>query len=216
MKLIGVPVSPFVRKTAVVLAAKGVDYETEIVLPGMQPPEFIEISPLNKIPVLQDGDVTLPDSSIICEYLDEKYPEPPMRPGDLVARAQARFLEEYADTALISAMSVPFLENFVAPRMRQTEPDQERVREAVQELIPPALDYVETRVPEQGFLFDHFCIADIALVTHTVNAELGDYRVDPARWPRFAAYIDRVKAHPPVQATLEREAEVLAQVFGGA
>ena len=214
MKLIGVPVSPFVRKTAVVLASKGLAYESETVVPGMQPANFREISPLNKIPVLRDGDVCLPDSSVICEYLDDKYPEPPMRPLDPVDRARARFLEEYADTALLEVLSVPFLENFIGPRLRQSEPDAERVREAEEELIPPVLDYVESQVPQQGFLFGQFCIADISLVTHTVNAALGDYQVDPDRWPRYAAFIDRVTAHVPVREVLDRERQSLAEMFG--
>lgn len=214
MKLIGVPMSPFVRKVAAALAVKGVDYESEVVVPGMQPPEFIEISPLNKIPVLVDGDLVLPDSSVICEYLEEKFPEPPLLPSDVADRARARFLEEYADTALIGVLSIPFLENFIGPRLRQTEPNQERLREAEEELIPPVLDYVESRVPEQGFMFDHFCTVDISLMTHTVNAEAGGYTLDPARWPKYAAYVERVKSHPPVALTLEREARAMAAILG--
>ena len=205
MKLIGVPLSPFVRKVAVVLAAKGVEYDNEVVFPGMQPPDFTDISPLNKIPVLVDGDLTVPDSSVICEYLNEKFPEPPMLPGDPSTRARARFLEEYADTKLIEVLSIPFLENFIGPRIRKTEPDHERVRRAEEELIPPVLDYVESRLPETGFLFDHFCTVDVSLMTHAVNAEVGNYTVDAARWPKYAAYM---------AATLAREAEIMATALG--
>lgn len=206
--------SPFVRKVAVVLAAKGVEYENEIVIPGVQPPEFTAISPLNKIPVLVDGDLTVPDSSVICEYLNEKYPEPPLLPDDLAERARARFLEEYADTKLIEVLSIPFLENFIGPRLRGTEPDQARIRKAEEELIPPVLDYVESRLPDDGFLFGRFCTVDVSLMTHTVNAEVGNYSIDPARWPKYAAYIARVKAHAPVATTLAREADLMAAVLG--
>lgn len=215
MKLIGVPLSPFVRKVAVALAVKGVDYENEMVVPGMQPPDFTAISPLNKIPVLLDGELALPDSSVICEYLNEKFPEPPLLPAALADRARARFLEEYADTRLIEVLSVPFLENFIGPRLRGTEPDAARVRHAEESLIPPVLDYVESRVPDEGFLFGHFCTVDISLMTHTVNAALGQYAIDAARWPNYAAYIARVKAHPPVAATLARESELMAEMLGG-
>lgn len=214
MKLIGVPMSPFVRKAAAALAVKGVDYESEIVVPGLQPPEFLEISPLNKVPVLVDGDLVLPDSSVICEYLEEKIPEPPLLPDNIADRARARFLEEYADTALVGVLSIPFLENFIGPRLRKAEPNQERLREAEEELIPPVLDYVEGRIPEEGFLFSHLCTVDIALMTHAVAAEIGNYRVDAARWPKYAAYLERVKSHPPVALTLEREAKAMAAVLG--
>ena len=151
---------------------------------------------------------------MICEYLNEKFPEPPLMPTDLAERARARFMEEYADTKLIEVLSIPFIENFVAKRIRKTEPDHERVRHAETVLIPPVLDYVESCLPEDGFLFGHFCTVDVSLMTHAVNAEVGNYSIDAARWPKYAAYVARVKAHPAVAATLAREAEVMATALG--
>ncbi|QFU75739.1 glutathione S-transferase family protein [Halioglobus maricola] len=215
MKLIGVPLSPFVRKVAVILAVKGIeDFEIEVVLPGMQPPDFTDISPLNKIPVLVDDDLTIPDSSVIGEYLNEKYPEPAMLPANIEDRARARFLEEYADTKLIEVLSIPFIERFIGPRLRQSEPDEERILHAEEELIPPVLDWVESRVPEEGFLFGDLAIADVALMTHTINAALGEYHIDAARWPKYAAYLERVKGHPAVAKALAREAEAMKAMMG--
>ncbi|PLW68996.1 glutathione S-transferase family protein [Pseudohalioglobus lutimaris] len=214
MKLIGAHLSPYVRKVAAILAVKGIDYETEVVIPGMMPEDFESISPLKKIPVLIDGDLVLPDSSVICEYLEEKYPSPSTMPSSPEDRASARFLEEYGDTRLLEFMSVPFIENFINPKLRQQEPDEQRVRSAVEDSLPPVLDYLESRVPEQGFLFGHFCTADIALVSPTINAAVGGYTVDAARWPRYTAFIERVKAHPPVAQALTIENEAMAAMLG--
>ena len=214
MKLLGAYLSPYVRKVAVILHAKGLAYETEVIIPGMMPEEFLAISPLQKIPVLVDGDLTLPDSSVICEYLEEKYPTPSTMPASAEDRARARFLEEYGDTRLLEFMSVPFIEHVIKPKLRQEEPDEDRVRRVVEESLPPVLDYLESSVPEQGFLFGHFCTADIALVSPTVNAGVGGYTVDAARWPRYAAFIERVKAHPPVAQALAVEREAMAGMLG--
>jgi glutathione S-transferase len=213
MKLIGVHLSPYVRKVAVALTFKGVAYEQEVVVPGMVPPGFSEISPLNKIPVLVDGDFVLPDSSVICEYLEEKFPSPPMLPAGVEARAQARFLEEYADTRLLEYASVPFIENFVNPKLRNTEPDAARVQEVTEEKLPEVLDYLESRVPQEGFLFGEFCTVDIALLSPMVNAQVGGYEPDPTRWPKYAAYLQRVKAQQAVATVLAAEKEAIAAMF---
>jgi glutathione S-transferase len=65
LTVVGVAPSPFVRKVRVFLAEKGIPYEMQIQAPFGQPPEFMKISPLGKVPVLRDGDFTLPDSSAI-------------------------------------------------------------------------------------------------------------------------------------------------------
>lgn len=87
MKLIGVHLSPYARKVAVILTVKGLAYEQEPMLPGSGGPEFRKISPLGKIPVLMDGESAIPDSSVICEYLEEKYPEIPVLPDTPELRA---------------------------------------------------------------------------------------------------------------------------------
>ena len=69
-KIHGVNASPFVRKTRVALAEKGIVYELVPVMPIGVSDEFKKISPLGKIPCYQDGDFTLPDSSCICAFLE--------------------------------------------------------------------------------------------------------------------------------------------------
>ena len=84
----GAPLSPFVRKLCLCLIEKGLDYELEVVMPFGQPDWFRELNPLGRIPAFRDGDLKLADSSVICQYLEEHYPEhKPLYGADAEQRA---------------------------------------------------------------------------------------------------------------------------------
>src|SRR5215470_15151125 len=80
--LLGGSVSPFVRKVRVVLGEKGLDYKHEQVNPFGPPPGWREISPLGRIPAFRDGDKVINDSSVICQYLERRFPKPALYPAD--------------------------------------------------------------------------------------------------------------------------------------
>ena len=82
----GTSVSPFVRKVLVYLTEKNIPFENEPVNPFAPPDNYRETSPLGKIPALRDGDKTLADSSVICQYLERKHTTPPMYPEDDILR----------------------------------------------------------------------------------------------------------------------------------
>ena len=90
MKIIGSYVSPYVRKVLACLALKGLDYEIDPITPFFGDDEFERLSPLRRIPVLVDGDLTLCDSTVICAWLDEAYPEPSAAPRRRRPTAPAR------------------------------------------------------------------------------------------------------------------------------
>ena len=96
-RIIGSFLSPYVRKALVCLELKGVQYEVDPIVPFFGNEEFGRLSPLRRIPVLIDDAVTLCDSTAICEYLEERYPEPPLLPTGAASRATARWYEEFAD-----------------------------------------------------------------------------------------------------------------------
>src|SRR5262245_56483535 len=98
VRIVGSYLSPSVRKVLVCLELKGVAYEIDPIVPFFGDDRFSASSPLRRVPVLIDDRVTLSDSSVICQYLEECHPEPALYPRDVAARARARWLEEYADT----------------------------------------------------------------------------------------------------------------------
>jgi glutathione S-transferase len=203
----GVSPSPFVRKVRVAMAEKGLDYELEPVMPGNVPDSFREISPLGKIPVYQDGDFVLPDSSAIIAYLERAYPEPSLYPKDARDLGRALWFEEYADTKMIEVISPVFSQRFIQRVLFKQESDEAIVEQQMTQLVPPVFDYLEGQVPETGWMVgDAFGIADIALGTTFVNLRHGGESIDATRWPRLSAYADRVLARESF-ATLIAEEE---------
>ena len=82
----------YCHQVRIVLAEKGVAYETEIVDPQALPEDLMELNPYGTVPTLLDRDLVLFNSRIIMEYLDERFPHPPLMPVYPVARGKSRLL----------------------------------------------------------------------------------------------------------------------------
>jgi len=133
------------------------------------------------------------DSSVICEYLDERYPEPRLSPKEPAQRARARWLEEFADTRMGEVIIWRLFNQLVIRRFVWGEkPDEAMVNRAREEEMPRILDYLEGELPEAGFIFGEVAVADIALASFFRNAAFVKYAIDAAKWPKTAAYIGRV------------------------
>lgn len=78
------------HRVRLVLATKGVSYERVLVDPAKPPEDLIDLNPYASTPTLVDRDLTLFDTSVVCEYLDERYPHPPLMPIDPQSRARLR------------------------------------------------------------------------------------------------------------------------------
>jgi glutathione S-transferase len=213
----GANLSPFVRKVRVMLTEKGVDYTLDPVSPFQPPPEFLEISPLKRVPVLRDTDVpepnTLPDSSAICDYIEHKYPSPALYPADPFKRARAIFYEEYADTQVAQNIGRGlFFERIVKKLMRQT-PDESVIARTLKEVMPPIFDWLDKEIGTKAyFVGDAFSIADISMGTMFVNFEHTGEKIDTTRWPNLARYIAMIHARPSFKAMLDEERPICERV----
>ena len=78
------------HRVRLLLAAKGVSYERVMVEPGKPPEDLVDLNPYASTPTLVDRDLTLYDTAVVCEYLDERYPHPPLMPIDPLSRARLR------------------------------------------------------------------------------------------------------------------------------
>ena len=78
------------HRVRLVLAAKGVTYERILVEPGKVPEDLLDLNPYATTPTLVDRDLVLYDTTVVCEYLDERYPHPPLMPIDPLSRARLR------------------------------------------------------------------------------------------------------------------------------
>jgi len=203
MKLYGANPSPFFRKARVVLEEKGIPYETENLIPVPKTPELLALHPMGKIPVLRDGDVVVPDSSVICAYLEKKHPLPALYPEGAADLAKALFLEEYADTQMAEVMGGIFFERFVKPNVLRQATDEARVRELLERALPPVLDYLESQAPgDRDSVLARFGIADAALGAHLGSLTFAGVEVDARRWPGTARYYRALLGHPSFKTVM--------------
>ena len=206
IRIVGSFVSPYVRKVLACLNLKGLGYEIDPITPFYGNEEFERLSPLRRIPVLIDGDLTLCDSSVICAYLDEAYPGPALLPADPRDRARARWLEEFADTRLGDVFIWGlFYQKIVHPMVWGEPGDAQRVERTISEDAPRALNYLEQQLPASGFLFGEIGLADIAVASFFRNADYAGYTPDPARWPRVARFVRDALDHPAIGSLLPFE-----------
>ena len=206
MLLYGAAGSPFVRKVRVVLAEKGLAYDREVVIPINVSPEYRKISPLGKIPAFRDGDRTLADSSIICAYLEQKHPKPPVYPADPCDHARALWFEEYGDSALVAVTGPKiFFKKVVAPRIFNQPCDDAAVAQAVEQDLPPLFDYLESQLDGPFFVGGTFSIADIGIATQLVNLRHAGFGVNAGRWPKLGRWVAAVHERPSFRALIEEE-----------
>lgn len=197
MKIIGSYVSPYVRKVLVCMELKGLDYEVDPITPFFGNDEFERLSPLRRIPVLIEEGLVLTDSSVIAEYLEERFPDPPLMPMEPKDRARARWLEEYADSRLGDVFIWGlFYPKMVHPRVWGEPGDQQRIDNSLTTEIPAALDYLEGELPDSGYLFGNIGLADIAIASFFRNGSYAGFNPDPGRWPRTANFVSMVLSHP--------------------
>jgi glutathione S-transferase len=215
MILYGSSLSPFVRKVLAYAAEKGIELELKPTgpAPGQPSDEFLEASPLRKMPAFREEAFTLADSSAIIQYLEARFPEPVLVPTDPQQRGKVIWFEEYADTVLASCGAKMFYNRVVLPRFLGRPGDEDAARAAETQELPPMLDYLETVVPEPGeFLVGgRISLADIAIASQFVNLDHLRCARDRSRHGRVYAYVDAILARPSFASWIERETAFLAK-----
>jgi glutathione S-transferase len=196
--IIGSYLSPYVRKVLVCLALKRIDYVIDPVVPTHDADESSRVSPVRTVPVFIDESLTITDSTVICKYLEERYPEPALYPTTPRERARARWLEEYADTRMGEVFAFRLFDERVIKRcVWGEEANQSVVSRALEIEAPQILDYLEHEYSGAStFLYSELGIADIAVVSFLRNASVAGFTLDQARWPAIDALASRALQHP--------------------
>ena len=166
MKLYQGGLSPFAARVRMQVYAKGLESTIELVSPpgGQSSAEYKALNPTGKIPALDIGSRVLPESEVICEYLEDRFPEPSLRPASADGRAQVRLLSRAVDIYLYPRM---------APLFGQLNPatrDAATVSAGLAQL-DEALGILERFFTDGGYqdgayaVGDALTLADCALVT---------------------------------------------------
>lgn len=204
-RVLGSLISPFVRKVVVLLKEKGLDYEHEDVNPFAPPDGFRDLSPLGLIPVLQHGDRTINDSSVICRYIDRVDPSPSFYPADAYDCARAEWIEEYMDAGFTTVAGREVFQPLVLrPLMTGEKPDEAAVQKVIDEKIPRFYDYLEAQIGSSGYFVGAAqSIADIAVAASFVSARLAGVAPAATGWPKLHAHLKRMHGRDSFQAVIE-------------
>lgn len=202
---------PFGQKVRIVLAEKGLSYELvqiDFTQGEQRKPDFLRLNPFGRVPVLTDEDITVYDSTIIAEYLEDEYPEPPLLPaiGSSALRARARTWEDFADTSFTPQVGQ------LMGEMGKPETDRDPARlQRFHRSIERVLDFLNHELQGQEYLAQQFSIADIGFAPRLVV--LKDLGLDPAQnRPNVDAWLNRMIDRPSVQSLEGLTVQLLAGV----
>jgi len=216
LKIYGVPISVHTRKVIVAARIKGLPFElvpVVPVIPGNPPPHWRQLSPTGKIPVLQDGDFTLPDSAAICAYLERQHPQPSLYPSAARAYAHALWLEQYGGGTVFHDIVHPlFHETFVHPKVKNMATDHVRVKAVLDTTVPEVFGYLESQSGNDYLAGPSLSVADIAVASNLVTMQYIGFALERARYPKLAALFDRVIRHRAFVDALQAEQPVVQQM----
>jgi glutathione S-transferase len=221
------------QKVRMVLHEKAVKFEEVRIDLGKKEqlkPDYLALNPNGVVPTLVDGGVPIIESSVICEYLDEKYPHNPLLPPDILERARMRAWTHYIEEVAVGAIRVPsfnraFLYRFEKLDQKQFENEEINPRPVRRELfqrmaspkgfskqeIDRSLEQLtetcrrmDETIAKQGpwLMGAQFTLADV-LVMPSIDrmADLGLSHIWESKYPRVSEWYERLQARPAFQAT---------------
>jgi len=199
IKLYDFKSSPNCQRVKVVLAEKNLPYEIvpiDLRAQAQKTPDYLKLNPYGKVPVLTDDDTVLYESCIINEYLEEKYPNPPLLPKDPGKKAKARILIDYGMAHFDGAYQKLRMELAKDPK----EQSQQVIDNAKGDL-KKLLQRLENDIGDQPYLVGDFSLVDADLIPRFTRLEGFGVLPDPSL-PRLGKYLERMKARPSVKAIL--------------
>jgi glutathione S-transferase len=212
MKLYTVPLSNFGNKSVIVAYEKGLKLEV-VPPPGdTKSPEYLAINPLGKIPALQVNGMVISESEVINEYLEDKFPSPPLLPKEPEARACVRGFTRHHDLYLDPPMRALFFQ--MDPKTRNAEVVKQSLAE-----LDKQLDYLESRIGSPWAAGQSFTLADCALapsIWYVGKIAPAFGAGDPfVKRPKLKTWFERVQQRPSVKRALEEQGQALAAMMSG-
>lgn len=196
MTLYSSATSPYSHRVRIVLAEKSITYEIHDIVPDNVPEDLVELNPYNTVPTLVDRDLVLYDSDVIMEYLDERFPHPPLMPVDPVSRAKSRLLLHRIDRDWYSLIDII------------DSKDPKKVPAARKELSDSMTVIAPIFEQKPFFMSDDFSLVDCTVAP--ILWRLSHYGVElPPKAKGLHAYAERLFSRESFQTSLsEREREM--------
>src|SRR5690606_24010764 len=153
MTLFSAPDEAASHRTRIVLAEKDVEIEIVNVTPGRFPEDLLDLNPDHTLPTLVDRDLVLYDSRIIIEYLDERFPHPPLMPVDPVSRAQFRLALHRIERDWYTLAAK-------LDKNPPASPEAEKARSELRDLVVQFADFVRNK---PYFMSDELSLVDVTV-----------------------------------------------------
>jgi glutathione S-transferase len=197
--------STHAAKTKIVLEEKRIPYRIENLPPGnlwKKPPEMLARHPLGKVPYIEDGGLTIYDSTVIGEYLEDRYSWPSLIPrGGAMARAQVRMVEQFADEALLVGNLPPIWMPYWSEPDKRDQARMEKGREGLRTRDLPYLEQLLSASPGE-YVCGAFSMADVPLMALAMVLEVDQIALDA--FPRVGGYLERLRQRLSYRAVSPR------------
>ena len=214
LKIYGALLSPFVRKVRCVLTEKQVAYELVATNPFDKGGDFLKRSPLGRIPALDDEQGrSLADSTVIAEYLEERFPSPPLFPRDPYDRARVRWFDEYADGGMGPSLTGKvFFQRVISAKLMRNAADERVVASGLAE-VPTYFTYLERELGGSEYLVGgRFTLADVSVMSQLVNLAHAGVTIDTTTYPALARWFARITERPTVAPLITQDRNFLAKI----
>ena len=199
IKLYDFKSSPNCQRVKIVLAEKNLPYEivpVDLRAHEQKTPDYLKLNPYGKVPVLTDDDTVLYESCIINEYLEEKYPNPPLLPKEPAKKAKARILVDYG----MAHFDNPY-QKLRMELMKDAKEQNQQVIDGAKGEIKKLLQRFESEIGDNPYLTGEFSLVDADLLPRFTRLEGFGVLPDPSL-PCLGKYMERMKARPSVKAVL--------------
>jgi glutathione S-transferase/RNA polymerase-associated protein len=208
LRLFEHPLSPYARKVKIVLNLKGIPYERVFVNPtAIDSPEFkafAAASPRLEVPCFVHGDLAVFDSTVMLEYVDERWPNPPALPETAAERARVRMLEELCDTQL-EAVNWGLMEIRFFKRVEGAKAEEMVGRARAQ--LDRHWSRLERELDGRGWMNgERFGRGDASVYPHVAGSAFWGVAIDARRHPRLARWSMRCGEQPAVAQDAEQVA----------
>jgi glutathione S-transferase len=189
--------STHASKTKVVLEEKRIPYRIENLAPGnlwKKPPEMTARHPLGKVPYIEEDGFTVYDSTVIDEYLEDRYSWPRLLPQDPMMRAKVRMVEQFADEAMLAGNLPPiWMPYWSEPEKRDAE-RMEKGREGLRTRDLPYLEKLLGEASGGGYVCGDFSMADVPMMVLAMVLEVDKLALD--RFPQVDKYLGALRRRP--------------------